>query len=510
MEQNQQTKRKKIIVIALLVLTILLGAVAVFISYYIQQNQSPESSSADAACDTADQCFTFELANSIQCQKSGATKNCCPAGTQIDNSIRACISACNVKNNNCTPVTTPLSGSTRCYFADQIYNCCPGTQIAQNGTCVDGSSSSATCPFGTSINSSKTLCVCDNNSTFTYPIGTVSANCPKSCSDAGGSCQTSACKTGQTTVTNGVCNGGGFCCSGTATSTDTQNPDTQTPGGQVSGSCGNGGSCFLQGGSFNGVTVNNCGSVGRVDSSPNSCGAGYLCCSLTNSGSSSSGNSNNGATTTTKSQCGGTCNTSSDCAASATGVTVTCRNGVCENASCTVGKTVPGANCECSTLNACGQACSASLGLCQSGSECGFIGSPTSCVQNEGLNNGTQFCLPQNPSKGYTLTSCTGLSALNLRSPLGTNVTSQAQVLEACNLITQSSGVGSSGQSSASVCGDSVCSANESSFTCPGDCTLPDTAIVSDRFDRVIIGIFVIILGISLAGGFDKLRRVVK
>jgi len=356
-------------------------------------------------------------------------------------------------------------------------------------------------------------------------------------------CQTTACGAGQT-ASLGLCEGSGFCCLGTANSggsgtggdsvkgelnsctstcndidgcncpTGCQNTlvgngsqcgDQAQSGGVTAGSCGSGGTCFQQGGTYSGTIVNNCGSVGRQDSSPNSCGAGYLCCALQNSGSSQT-------QTVTKAQCGSSCKTTDDCATPTSAATVTCRNGICENSLCAAGKTVPGSNCACSTLNACGQPCNGTLGLCQSGSECGFIGATNSCADS----NGSQFCLPTSPQKSYTLANCTGIAALNLRSPLGTNVTTQAQVLEACNLITPTAapttntGTGggtTSGTSSASVCGDAICAANENSFTCPGDCKLPDTGIFSDRIDRLMLGIIVIILGVSLAGGFDRLRK---
>jgi len=224
-------------------------------------------------------------------------------------------------------------------------------------------------------------------------------------------------------------------------------------------------------------------------------GTAGICCAF-------DGQQGGGSTPTpSKAQCGSSCNSTADCAGSSAGYAVTCRNGTCQNASCAEGKTVAGANCECSSLNACGQPCSASLGLCQTGSSCGFIGATSSCLSNSDKNNGTQYCLPNSPYKNYTLTTCSSIAASNLRAPGGANVTSQAQVIEACTAPVSTI---------TAVCGDGVCSGTESSVSCPNDCRLPDTAIFSDRIDRIILGIVVILLGISLAGGFDKFRKYKK
>lgn len=121
----------------------------------------------------------------------------------------------------------------------------------------------------------------------------------------------------------------------------------------------------------NGVVhdVTNCGSVGYQGAN-GSCPSGQICCKPISGPPTP--------TPTPKPVCGQACSQTSDCQSAGNGGTVTCVNGTCQNAAC-IGKTVYGRNCDCSALNACGQPCSASLGLCQD-SICTFV--PTDGGQN--------------------------------------------------------------------------------------------------------------------------------
>jgi len=144
-----------------------------------------------------------------------------------------------------------------------------------------------------------------------------------------------------------------------------------------------------------------------------------------------------------KAVCGEPCTVTADCQSpSANGSTVICRNNMCESASCPAGKTIPGANCDCSALNACGAPCSASQGLCQQGSECGFITTANACLAAEGKGT-VQFCLPLSPYRGYTRAACSGIAASYLVNPAGQSGSNlpnggggpltQEDVVAACN-----------------------------------------------------------------------------
>lgn len=177
------------------------------------------------------------------------------------------------------------------------------------------------------------------------------------------------------------------------------------------------GSCF--GPTYNGNPVENCGSVG-YDPAPGSCSNGQLCCQPRQPAPTP--------TPTPRPQCGGACTQTSDCRPAANGGTVTCANGICQNATC-IGKTIPGANCDCSALNACGQQCSASLGLCQAGSECRYVVGPA-CTNALG----TTYCVPIPLPTGWQDLSCVARDQGNnyVLNPAGQNPT-LAQIQEACN-----------------------------------------------------------------------------
>ncbi len=213
------------------------------------------------------------------------------------------------------------------------------------------------------------------------------------CAFAGGTCYSSLtiCPTG-TTSKSGICTGGGVCCAATSTS-------------------GGGGN-----GSDTG-TGNDTGTGGN-----------------TGGGSSNGG----GLVSGTIVQCGGSCTSDSDCAAPANGGTAVCRSGICENAACPAGKSLPGANCDCSSLNACGNPCSASLGLCQTGSSCVYVVG-SSCSTSGGSLSSTTYCLPStiyngNPT-GWLAPKCVSRDQGNNYATINGSNPILSQIQQACQAI---------------------------------------------------------------------------
>ncbi len=104
--------------------------------------------------------------------------------------------------------------------------------------------------------------------------------------------------------------------------------------------------------------------------------------------------------------CGDTCTSDSECRnPSANGSATRCVSGVCQNTTC-IGKTIPGANCDCSSENACGQGCSASVGLCQAGSICRYVVGP-SCANNPNPSVPTNtYCVPNSLPSGWITRNC--------------------------------------------------------------------------------------------------------
>lgn len=134
-----------------------------------------------------------------------------------------------------------------------------------------------------------------------------------------------------------------------------------------------------------------------------------------------------------KKVCGQSCSSNSDCISeSSSGVAVTCRNGVCENASCPAGKTEPGTICQCLDKGVCGSPCGPKGTICtgETGIECGFLNQPNQCTEK----GGTQYCLPKNPNNGYSVARCSGIAANYLIGPndeIGSQLTVD-DVIEAC------------------------------------------------------------------------------
>lgn len=117
--------------------------------------------------------------------------------------------------------------------------------------------------------------------------------------------------------------------------------------------------------------------------------------------------------------CGETCSKDSDCISeSSSGVAITCRNGICENANCSPGKTEPGTICQCLDKGVCGSPCGPKGTLCtgEEGITCGFLNPPNQCAEKGGI----QYCLPKQPNNGYTISRCTNDKGLwHLEGPNG-------------------------------------------------------------------------------------------
>lgn len=153
-----------------------------------------------------------------------------------------------------------------------------------------------------------------------------------------------------------------------------------------------------------------------------------------------------GIVSTSNKACGDTCSSDSDCRnPSANGSNVKCINGTCQNTSC-VGKTIPGANCDCSSLNACGQGCSATVGLCQTGSTCRYIVGPSCTADPNPAVPSTTFCVPNPVPAGWTEPKCVARDQGNayVLNASGQNPT-LAEIQQACapTVTAQCSNVGS-------------------------------------------------------------------
>jgi hypothetical protein len=218
----------------------------------------------------------------------------------------------------------------------------------------------------------------------------------------------------------------------------------------------------------------------------------YAAAAATCSGVSAS--SSGGATDFTDGSriCGDTCVTNADCADPSGSATATCRNGTCENTLCPAGQTQPGTICSCNAQNACGQQCSGSLGLCQAGSTCAYLASNSTC-------NTTTYCVPTNVYT--TLSTCSGGAD---RYYTG----SVSSLSSLCNPASCGDGVCNNNETRAIcptdcpvVCGDAICSSGESG-NCAADCvtgtSLPNTSIISDEVDRLIIGAALLLVGLVI------------
>ncbi len=142
--------------------------------------------------------------------------------------------------------------------------------------------------------------------------------------------------------------------------------------------------------------------------------------------------------------CGETCNSDADCKGAANGGTVVCRDeggGVkkCANVFCPVGKTIFGANCDCSAGRTCGQTCNASVGLCADGkSECRYIVGPA-CTNSRPNVSDTTYCAPITGAGAAQLTTakCVDRDQYNSYVLLNGQNPTPAQLQQLCNLTVQ-------------------------------------------------------------------------
>ncbi|HEX6976935.1 MAG TPA: hypothetical protein VF185_01065 [Patescibacteria group bacterium] len=237
---------------------------------------------------------------------------------------------------------------------------------------------------------------CDN--CFYNSDGTV--NCVSQNSSCG-------CQSGCPAATSGQCSTSGYVPPSPTPTSSTAPAPTIQPGWGACGSC----SCVEAGVGERGSECQR-NPQGACVWNPSTCAGGSA------------------PTPTPKPTCGQACTQTSDCAAAGNGGTVTCVAGICQNASC-IGKTIPGRNCDCSSLNACGNPCSASLGLCQTGSVCRYIVGP-SCTVGTGTNN-TTYCVPDTLPTGWTTNNCVARDQGNsyVLNSSGANPTA-AEVQQAC------------------------------------------------------------------------------
>lgn len=161
-------------------------------------------------------------------------------------------------------------------------------------------------------------------------------------------------------------------------------------------------------------------------------------------GTYTSSNCNNQCTAPKKVACGERCNTDADCKGAANGGTTVCRDeggGVkkCANVFCPVGKTIPGANCDCSAGRVCGQTCNASVGLCADGkSTCRYIVGP-SCTTSRPNVADTTYCVPTSGAGASQLTTakCVDRDQYNSYVLLNGQNPTPAQIQQLCNLTIQ-------------------------------------------------------------------------
>ncbi len=305
---------------------------------------------------------------------------------------------------------TPITGSSQCTQPNlgTLTNCCPAGQIIQNGACVTSSGgggggdggglsgnicSGRCCSANTSNGFYVQRCTCSG------PL--VNGRCLENCTNAGGSAciPENFCGSQQLDVRNAAGEAGSG--SGGIALAIAMNGNGQCSGGGggggacVSDYCAGPDQCFSQGGTT--------GAQGTRPSGGNCTTNTVMCCI----GGGGGGGGGGPAPTPAPKVCGETCSADTDCyPTGANGSTVRCVSGVCQNTAC-IGKTTYGRNCDCSSLNACGQGCSASVGLCQTGSICRYVNGP-SCTDNTNPNNPTStYCVPT------TLTSAGGWNTLN-------------------------------------------------------------------------------------------------
>lgn len=497
-------RNRRNVVIVLMVLTLLMGAGALFIAFRIGQNQAPPSGNAAVPDCTSDLDCTVANA-SYQCSNGTAILTCCPPGQK------------NV-NGSCSTISNCSSGLS-----------CGGTIVSGASACLNGSTVAYCCPSGQTYNSvgCSTVCQRCDGTGDTKCTGLVPGQIP-----TGFSCTCGY--SGNATQCGCSCTGGSTSSSGTTSSSSSSSGGSTT--GDCSDWCATSAQCSASGGNI----------VGRRCSG-GTCTSGTSPC-LVGSTSSSGGSSSSGSVAS-QFNCGAACSSDSQCKSqAANGATVKCINGQCSNVNCPTA-TIPGANCDCSTLNSCGHQCSGSLGLCQAGTTCTFVNLP----QCNDISGNYTYCVPDsvyNSLPSCRLTSSTNTTDNLLMVPSGQSVSTYlANICNPTVTCYRCTGLGSDGNacesftvagtscptgtSSAATgcaaamggscpivttasCGEAcdantlcntgmTCSAGKcvltASLTTPAryinGCTvLPVTGIFDDKTDSLLFGFFALVLGI--------------
>lgn len=377
----------------------------------------------------------------IDCTRAGTDQNACnqlnqyPSGYTCNAlcSFGAGLSTCG-SGLSCSG--SSISGASQCLDSNgsTVY-CCPSGQTNQNGTCSGSTTSTSgggtycsgnCCNLG--ANPSNYLvkqCSCSSHT---------AAPCNDNCTYGGSACVTPSCGTVQLDIVNQahqeasqtdgstqvLIHAATDCTSGTGAGT--------TGGSNCDGTCSNycAGSqqCTSQGGHDVGR-----GCTGGVSS----CQTGTIHCFIPAACQNFGGGAPAPTPTPLGARCGDTCTSDSQCQnPSPAGATVKCIGGVCQNTAC-IGKTNPGRNCDCSSLNACGQGCSAVVGLCQTGSVCRYVVGPACTDNPNGAVPTNTFCVPTTLPAGWSTRNCVSRDQGNsyVTDANGQNPT-QAEILAAC------------------------------------------------------------------------------
>jgi len=144
---------------------------------------------------------------------------------------------------------------------------------------------------------------------------------------------------------------------------------------------------------------------------------------------------------------------------------------------------------------------------------CTPIAVTTTCYScSSSLTDGNE-CVPTTVS-GTTCPTGSSAQVTECASQVGGSCPVQGSTSITCYRCTSSNTDGNSCESFTSTGTSCPTGSSADSQGCSvaigGSCPttpLPDTSIINDRLDRVILGIIVILLGVSLAGGFDRFRK---
>ena len=216
--------------------------------------------------------------------------------------------------------------------------------------------------------------------------------------------------------------------------------------------------------------------------------------------------------------CGQPCKSTSDCRSpTPAGVIAECKYdpnkgyNTCQSAACPAGYTIDGANCDCGLAGRkCGETCGAAQGLCAAGGMCTYVTSGSNCS----ASGSPTYCVPYGPENpDFERLNCVARDQNNQyyrQKSTGKTVFTQADIIAACKWC--GNGIQESGEecddgtkngTSGSLCSTSCTllitptltpiptSPNESLSS-----TLPNTAIIDDNIDKVIMGFMLVTAGV--------------